>query len=819
MARAPFSTLPLELKEMIVQMASDQEDAYKGRVKDPRERAGHINGLRALALVNKELSELTARHRFRVLLAGRVELRDDEYSDNEETFFETVILPRHAHHMRAIVFKSTDADDAAKGAIEIIGQLPALQSLDFDEGSAMDLFDGARFESFWQRDGTFNYYDYRDHKYIALKIETLVLRGSEPAWTMDFARAFTNLSLSIQLDREACANQWSTSLEALAPLLLDPPPIKTLHLLLFPLQCIPLIASIFASSLETLCIYLRDQDDISPEELELLSDLSDLTPVQLPLLTSLTISSEYASDLNDISRLLLSSSSALSELVCKLDDITLDPTDKSSAPLLRLLDSQPSLRRVQLGTPPTPLVQDPLPLSFIAAYTTLIHSRNLDPSVLDDPSVARFYKADAVECTANEAEVLEVALRRTLAFATEELERLVAEGKMANDQEDAFKERVTSLAERASHINSLSSLALVNRELSELTARHRFKVLFAGRTEMRDEEYSDNEETFFETTILPRHAHHMKEIVFKDKDDEYAAKGAMDIIDRLPALRSLDFEEGQASKMFDGLRFDMFFQRNGSLTYYDSRHHTSIALKIETLVLRGFEPWQAFVLSRSFTNLNIFSSTLETLCLHLRDQDDITPEELEELDDLPSIIPVQSPLLTSLTISSEYSSDLNDISRLLLSSSTLTELVCKLNDITLDPTNESSAPLLRLLDSQPSLHRVELGRPPVLFPHPHQDLRGDPLPLSFIAAYTTLVHSRDLDPSVLDDPTVARFCKDDDVECTESEAEVLKVALRRTLAFAMEELERLDAEGKVGSVVGWVEALRPVEERRLAWRD
>ncbi|KAL8291533.1 hypothetical protein RQP46_002511 [Phenoliferia psychrophenolica] len=414
---------------MIVQMVSDQEDAWEDRVTDPRERAGHINCLRALALVNKELSELTARHRFRVLFAGRAELREhSEYFDYEETYFETVILPRHAHHMQKIVFKDTDELESAQGAIEIMGGLPALRSLDFEAGRASNMFDGYHFDMFWQRDGTITRNDCRNHGILALKIETLVLRGFEPLNASMLAQAFTNLRsltlvalgdsdfymddmtdvkelakgiatlrqleiLSIQLD--AWADKWS--LEGLAALLLDPPPIKTLHLLWFPLQSIPLVTNIFTSSLETLCIHLRDQDDISPEELEELSPLASLTPVQLPFLTSLTISSDNSSDLDDISRLLLPSSSSLTQLVCNLTDISLDAADESSAPLLRLLDSQPSLRHVKLGRHPTYPSQDILTLSFVAAYTTLVHSRNLDPSVLDDPST-REPTSDAGPC-------------------------------------------------------------------------------------------------------------------------------------------------------------------------------------------------------------------------------------------------------------------------------------------------------------------------------------------------------------------------------------------------------------------------------------
>ncbi|KAL8291472.1 hypothetical protein RQP46_002450 [Phenoliferia psychrophenolica] len=66
MARASFNTLPLELKARVVEMTSDQEEKWSERVKDLDERAGHINGLSSLALVNKELRTLAAKHQFAV---------------------------------------------------------------------------------------------------------------------------------------------------------------------------------------------------------------------------------------------------------------------------------------------------------------------------------------------------------------------------------------------------------------------------------------------------------------------------------------------------------------------------------------------------------------------------------------------------------------------------------------------------------------------------------------------------------------------------------------------------------------------------------
>ncbi|KAL8277067.1 hypothetical protein RQP46_010495 [Phenoliferia psychrophenolica] len=67
MARASFSTLPLELKARIVEMASYQEEVYTDRVVNEAEPADHVDALSSLALVNKELRDLAAVHQFRVI--------------------------------------------------------------------------------------------------------------------------------------------------------------------------------------------------------------------------------------------------------------------------------------------------------------------------------------------------------------------------------------------------------------------------------------------------------------------------------------------------------------------------------------------------------------------------------------------------------------------------------------------------------------------------------------------------------------------------------------------------------------------------------
>ncbi|KAL8287252.1 hypothetical protein RQP46_003704 [Phenoliferia psychrophenolica] len=110
MARASFGTLPLELKAKIVEMTSDQEDAWLDRVTDPETPADHINSLSALAPVNMELRQLAAKHQFKVLFAnGRT----------SEPIFRFRILPRYGHCITEIRFNDHHTKEATEYVLSI----------------------------------------------------------------------------------------------------------------------------------------------------------------------------------------------------------------------------------------------------------------------------------------------------------------------------------------------------------------------------------------------------------------------------------------------------------------------------------------------------------------------------------------------------------------------------------------------------------------------------------------------------------------------------------------------------------------------------
>ncbi|KAL8291416.1 hypothetical protein RQP46_002394 [Phenoliferia psychrophenolica] len=307
MTRASFTTLPLELKARIAEMASDQEDMWRVRVIDPGQCTGHINCLSSLALVNKELRELAAKHQFKVFKASRA----------ASPIFRYSILQRHGHHIRDIFFYQLPSEaEGAELALSYMGQLPALDSLNFIGFSAKKLF------------------------------------GDGPSETLALIKTFTNVkSLSVKLTD-------STQTEGLL--------------------------------------------------------------AQLPILL----------------RLLASASPSLAEFSCdSTRGEAITPTDPA---LITLLASKPALRFLWLlGTDPGfPTDEDPAPRvlpspSELSAYASLIQSRGLDPSVLDEHHLTPFHPSAKLDYTENEAGFLKNVLGRTLDFGRSELERMFAEGNVA----------------------------------------------------------------------------------------------------------------------------------------------------------------------------------------------------------------------------------------------------------------------------------------------------------------------------------------------------------------------------------------------------
>ncbi|KAL8291551.1 hypothetical protein RQP46_002529 [Phenoliferia psychrophenolica] len=191
MAPASFSTLPLELKARIVEMTSDQEDAYKERVTEYEDLTGsdempgsegqrHIDCLSALALVNKELRELAAKHQFKSLSSHRARL----------PIFRFHILPRYGHHIVEISFSEENGMEGSDVAFTVLEQLLALRTLSFEHKTAERLFGPGVTLRIDHEDEAANY---RAQKLsgIASRIEGLVLDTFAPAEGVALTRIST----------------------------------------------------------------------------------------------------------------------------------------------------------------------------------------------------------------------------------------------------------------------------------------------------------------------------------------------------------------------------------------------------------------------------------------------------------------------------------------------------------------------------------------------------------------------------------------------------------------------------------------------------
>ncbi|KAL8291567.1 hypothetical protein RQP46_002545 [Phenoliferia psychrophenolica] len=413
MAPASFATLPLELKARIVEMASDQEEAWGARVKKA-ERAGHINCLSALALVNKELRGLAAKHQFRVLSAHRSLL----------SIFRYIILPHHGHLIKQIHFTDQHSTDEIGNAMFIMGQLPALQALELDAQTATRLFGpGVTLRRDLEDEDA-------SHRaamfaFVSSRIEALTLSNFEPSEAVALVRECSNLkTLALVGPRPAIDGHlgWSWPPEALNVLGRHPPPLKTVQFLAMPFDDVTIqLLGKFRRTLENLSLMWLDAPD-----------WSSLTPVQLPHLSNLSLYMPMDS-LSGAPRI-LTSSSTLSHLSLLYHDYDVDPADPT---LLSFLDSQPTLSHIRLsefhGFYPVLLsLKEPLSPSSLIDYADLVHSRRLDPSVLDQLPFTPFHPKANLDYTDEEAEYLKEVLCRTLEFGKDELERMCAEGSGAS---------------------------------------------------------------------------------------------------------------------------------------------------------------------------------------------------------------------------------------------------------------------------------------------------------------------------------------------------------------------------------------------------
>ncbi|KAL8291545.1 hypothetical protein RQP46_002523 [Phenoliferia psychrophenolica] len=367
--------------------------------------------------------------------------------------FRFTIVPTYGHHIREVNFYNNASNEGSDNALSAMGQSPVLDTLGLQSGKALELF--GSFQNPDQNDSTTTYRA-RMLAILSPKIKTLELHNFNPAEASAVVRRFPNLTAlglidlenarqaddisdlfsaiasarglsSLAIDRaDDVDSDWPS--EALAPLERDPPPIKTLQLLDFPLEDLTFrIISCVASTLERLSLQAVETDQPQP------LDLSSITPLRLPHLSHLNlyIQKELVSQLPRI----LTSSSTLSYVSLLYIDESVDSTDPA---ILSFLDSQPTLRLVHLEEftnyhplPTFSCFQPPAP-SHLADYSHLVHSRSLDSRVLDKPHLTPFDPDASLDYTKNEISYLAEVLDRTLDFGRIELKRKVAEGSVAS---------------------------------------------------------------------------------------------------------------------------------------------------------------------------------------------------------------------------------------------------------------------------------------------------------------------------------------------------------------------------------------------------
>ncbi|KAL8287334.1 hypothetical protein RQP46_003786 [Phenoliferia psychrophenolica] len=326
---------------------------------------------------------------------------------------------------------------------------------------------------------------------------------------------------------------------------------------------------------------------------------------------------------------------------------------------------------------------------------------------------------------------------------------------MASDQEETWEGRRKSpypLGEE--RFNGLSSLALVNKELRELAARHQFKVLVASQVLS----------PVFRACILRQHADHIVEVDFHDAPDFMrpgeSYETALFSIERLPSLRTLRFSFLAATLLFgDGVTLNP--DPTDIIQNCRVAILLSVAHRIETLTLTKFRPSAAVALIRACPNL----TTLILRNLDLRDA-------------------VQAAILHD---------DEDGV------------------QVDLDPADPV---LCAFLDSQPALQRLQLGRFELKYHNPTY-LEASPFHPVDLIAYADLIRSRGLDPSVLDEPHVSPFHPGARLDYTTGELEYLTGYLDRALDFGRTELERMVSEGDVPKAVEWIQTLKSLEDKRL----
>ncbi|KAL8287335.1 hypothetical protein RQP46_003787 [Phenoliferia psychrophenolica] len=336
--------------------------------------------------------------------------------------------------------------------------------------------------------------------------------------------------------------------------------------------------------------------------------------------------------------------------------------------------------------------------------------------------------------------------------------------KMTSEQDEAWKERIEEAPEDSDHTNSLSEIALVNKELRVLAAKYQFKILTAHQASLPIFRYSILQSGGF--------GHCITEIQFIDTSLKEGYEPALLSVDRLPALHTLDFCAAPAKGLF-GPRLTLDPHPTEDLRYF-----------------------------RTFEFIGIFSTTMKRLSLELLRHDPTL--------DPTSMAPARLPHLTHLSLLFNQHTDLTTDLRPFSMLNTLRHFSLHYHDIYVDPTDPA---LLSFLDSQPTLYRLQLEVFEVAYRSPLSIERHVLHPSSAVA-YADVVRSRNLDPSDLDEP----FHPDAILNYTDHEAEYLKEHLDRALEFGRTELERIGAEGNAAEAMEWIQTLKPLEDKRLRSR-
>ncbi|KAL8287326.1 hypothetical protein RQP46_003778 [Phenoliferia psychrophenolica] len=449
-ARASLTSLPLELKEKIVKMASAQEEAWNMRVcPASKEEADHINSLSSLALVNKEFRELAAKHQFKVLKAHQASL----------PAFRYLILPSYADCFTKVDFYLSEDHgelEESEEALLSIPRLPSLCSLSFSQDAATALFGlGVTLES----DPT----DVLGYSRIKIllsvlheQIRTLVLTDFSPSASVALIRACPNLTtlglynmdlgdtdqggLRDELWNAIASARKLTDLTILAndgslsgipdALARDPPPLQCLQLLDFPFENHTFeFIRLFSTTIKRLSLDLKARD--------LTLDIASITLTRLPHLTHLSLllhrQRDLGSDLHPFSPL-----RALRHLSLHYHDSSVDPADPA---LISFLTCQPFLRRAKLGT----FEPRHLYVSYDDVSETYSSSTDADwkrrparlgssqsfSGVLEQTHPSPFHPDANLDYASDNVDNLREALDRTLDFGKIELERMIAEGNVA----------------------------------------------------------------------------------------------------------------------------------------------------------------------------------------------------------------------------------------------------------------------------------------------------------------------------------------------------------------------------------------------------